>query len=345
MVKLHINSVSKAFNGKAVLDGFSLKLEPSEMCCLLGPSGCGKSTTLQTIAGFLKPDSGTVELNGRDVTGLSPQKRKVGLVFQSYALFPHLNVFENVAYGLKRQKLKKPLIRKKVEEMLHLVRLENHEHRYIHELSGGQQQRIALARSLVLDPDLLLLDEPLSNLDAKLRVHMRNEIMRIHKKLNLTTIYVTHDQEEAMSIADRIVVMNEGVIEQTGNPRDVYESPKSLFVADFIGQVNLIQCKVQNDRIELFGKTIKPSIECLSNKDIVCAVRPENIRLTTPDASNVNGVIQSSIYLGPLVHYSVSFDSDVPDLLVETAAPKARFSTDQTVGVQIEDKDIRFFPS
>ncbi|MDO4546911.1 MAG: ABC transporter ATP-binding protein [Clostridia bacterium] len=228
---------------KAV-DSISVTMEPGEFVTLLGPSGCGKTTTLRMIAGFESPDEGEIYLGEQAINNLTPNKRDTAMVFQSYALFPHMNVFDNVAYGLKLRKMSKEQIRQKVFDMLELVGLEGMENRYTNQLSGGQQQRVALARALVVEPGVLLFDEPLSNLDAKLRVYMRTEIRRIQQQFGITAIYVTHDQSEAMSISDKIIIMNKGVIAQIGNPREIYYHPNSEFVADFIGEANFIKGKV-----------------------------------------------------------------------------------------------------
>ncbi len=340
---LELNGLSKTFEEKTVLKDFSLNLKQGELCCLLGPSGCGKSTTLKIIAGFLKPDKGSVFLNGNDISFYTPQERNVGLVFQNYALFPHLNVFENIAYGLRRRKQKKGDINNKVAEMLNMVQMDGMGHRYIHELSGGQQQRVALARSLVTNPDLLLLDEPLSNLDAKLRIHMRNEIVRIQKNLNLTTVYVTHDQEEAMSIADRIVVMNHGSIEQNGRSQEIYEKPASLFVADFIGSVNLITLKTRDRTVDFFGNQIDLPGDVAGNKEVVCTIRPEVIELAKENTSSIQATIKSKSYLGSLVHYWIEPKDSHHELLVEVSGPKAFYANNDKVSVMIKPGDVRFF--
>ncbi len=222
---LEIRSPCKSYGGPPVLKDLSFTVLKGQLCCLLGPSGCGKTTVLKIIDGLLSPDRGSVWLGGREITDLPPGKRNLGMVFQNYALFPHLDAFENVAYGLRRRRVAKRELHSRVHEVLQMVRLSGYGQRRVHELSGGQQQRVALARALVIEPRLLLLDEPLSNLDARLRIDMRREIVRIQKILNLTAIYVTHDQEEAVSIADRIVVINQDAVEQAGTPRDIYERP------------------------------------------------------------------------------------------------------------------------
>ena len=236
MAFIELNGIDAGYEkGKPILKNFNLSVEQGELVSLLGPSGCGKTTTLRTIAGFIMAEQGAVTIGGKDYTNVPPNKRNIGLVFQNYALFPHLTVFDNVAYGLRRRKVEKPEIAKRVAEVLKLVSLKGFESRFPAQLSGGQRQRVALARSIVIQPELLLLDEPLSNLDAKLRDEMRAELSRLQHQLGITMIYVTHDQIEAMSLSSRIIVMNEGLIEQTGTPEQIYESPATPFVARFVG--------------------------------------------------------------------------------------------------------------
>ena len=242
MSYVELNDIDAGYvKGKPVLKEFNLRVEQGELLSLLGPSGCGKTTTLRTIAGFIMAEQGRVMINGRDYTRIPPHKRNIGLVFQNYALFPHLSVFDNVAYGLRRRKVDKGIIQTKVGAILDLVSLQGLGDRLPAQLSGGQRQRVALARSIVIEPDLLLLDEPLSNLDAKLRDEMRAELTRLQHQLGITMIYVTHDQIEALSLSSRIIIMNEGRIEQTGTPEDIYGSPATPFVARFMGFDNALQ--------------------------------------------------------------------------------------------------------
>jgi ABC-type Fe3+/spermidine/putrescine transport system ATPase subunit len=315
---------------------------------LLGPSGCGKTTTLKIIAGLVQPDAGAVLLNGTDITDTPVQRRNVGMVFQNYALFPHMDVYDNVAYGLRRRKLPKPEIRAKVSEALTLVQLSKYEERRIHELSGGQQQRVALARSLVIEPDLLLLDEPLSNLDAGLRTDMRGEIRRIQQTLNMTTIHVTHDQEEAMSIADKIVVMNCGVIEQIGSPREVYEEPATPFVAEFLGRVNLLKGQVTREGLLLLGKCYPlPSRQWASNTELVCFVRPERVTMKKEDPSLIPATVTDATYTGSIVYYDViaKAGEDSTELAVELPSPEAVYKPGEEVGIDLEIADMRLFRS
>ena len=347
MDDLKLETISKRFDDVEVLKAFSLEVRKGELCCLLGPSGCGKTTTLRIIAGFLEPDAGRVVLDGADLTQIAPQRRNVGLVFQNYALFPHLNVFDNVAYGLRRRKWPKAKILPKVIEVLQLVELPGYDARRIHELSGGQQQRIALARSLVTEPKLLLLDEPLSNLDARLRADMRDEIRRIQRTLTMTTVYVTHDQEEAMSLADRIVVMNQGVIEQTGAPREIYEQPATRFVADFIGRVNLLPGQIRRGSLHLLQQRFQLADAAWSDgAAVTCAIRPERLRLRPAAAGCIPAVIRDATYFGAIVRYRVMVrgHANAEHLLhVEVPSPQARYEPGQQVGLEVRVEDIRLF--
>ena len=242
---LRLSGLEKSIEGTQILRGISLDVQPGEFVTLLGPSGCGKTTTLRIIAGLLSPDAGTVSLDGRDITNLVPEKRDVNTVFQNYALFPHMNVEKNISYGLRVRGVKKPEWQRRVAEMLRLVQLEGYEKRMPSQLSGGQRQRVAIARAVVLNPKLLLLDEPLGALDLKLRQQMQQELKDIQKRLGIAFIYITHDQEEALNMSDRIAIMREGQFEQIGTPEEIYEHPQTRFAAGFIGQTNLIEMDVQ----------------------------------------------------------------------------------------------------
>lgn len=347
LVDLELQNISKRFGNLAAIDDLSLDVYKGELCCLLGPSGCGKTTTLKVIAGFLEPDAGKVRLAGQDITRTPPQRRNVGLVFQNYALFPHLNVYDNVAYGLRRRRWPEAKIKPQVAETLRLVRLSGYEQRRIHELSGGQQQRIALARSLIIEPRLLLLDEPLSNLDARLRADMRDEIRRIQRTLDITTVYVTHDQEEAMSIADRIVVMNHGVIEQIGSPREIYEQPATQFVADFIGRVNFLRGQIVGGKLLLLGKRFPISRKKWpEGTEVICAIRPERVRMEEEDCSLLCAAVQEVTYFGATVRYRValeSSDSAGVELNIEVPSPQAVYEPGEQVGLDLQLQDMHLF--
>ncbi|MCW6094425.1 ABC transporter ATP-binding protein [Clostridium sporogenes] len=278
---LKIKNLVKAFNNIKVVDNINLELEKGKLLCLLGPSGCGKTTTLKMIGGFLKQDKGSIIIENEDISKVSPEVRPVSTVFQSYALFPHMNVMENIIYGLKFKGYSKKEALKKGEEYLKIIGLSEFKNKKISQLSGGQQQRVALARSLILNPKVLLLDEPLSNLDAKLRVKMRKEIKEIQSKFNMTMIFVTHDQEEALSIADYLAVMNKGELIQVGTPEEIYNNPKNEFVASFIGNINRVNI---NNKIEL--------------------IRPEQITINK-SRGDKKGRIKYKQFLGSYVNYFV----------------------------------------
>lgn len=347
LIDLELQRITKAFEEQVVISNLSLLVHKGELCCLLGPSGCGKSTTLKIIAGLVKPDSGSILLAEKDITNLPAQKRNVSILFQNYALFPHLDVFNNIAYGLRRRKVSADVIKLKVSEILHLVELDGYEQRRIHELSGGQQQRVALARSLVIEPDLLLLDEPLSNLDARLRENMRREIRKIQQTLDITTIFVTHDQEEAMSISDRIGVMNEGMIEQIGSPREIYDHPKNAFVAEFIGKANFIPGVVFRGSLILLGRSYPLDLDAnLEGKSLIGSIRPELIRMGERTGEGISAEVVDLVFNGSIANYYVRVAADDEPsntLLVEVASPKARFNIGDKIRLNFDPEDIRYF--
>ncbi|MBK1872288.1 spermidine/putrescine ABC transporter ATP-binding protein PotA [Marinobacter sp. 1-3A] len=304
---LSLSGISKQFDGKTVLDELSLTIDDGEFITLLGPSGCGKTTLLRMMAGFEHPDEGTVTLSGVDITQTSPEHRPLNTVFQNYALFPHMSVFDNVAYGLKMEKRPKAEIAERVEEALAMVQLEDFARRKPHQLSGGQQQRVAIARAVVKRPKMLLLDEPLSALDYKLRRTMQVELKRLQRELGITFVFVTHDQEEALSMSDRIVVLKDGYIQQLGTPREVYERPANVFTARFVGQTNFFPgrvTKIEGERIsvDVFGLNrdlSKPSFRVAMNQSLHVLLRPEDIRVLAPDdTEGVAGKIVERNYKG-----------------------------------------------
>ncbi|HEX5808702.1 MAG TPA: ABC transporter ATP-binding protein [Anaerolineales bacterium] len=315
---LTLENISKVFTSRGnvgevvAVQDVNLEIQEGELVTLLGPSGCGKTTTLRMIAGFEFPTSGRIVLDGVEINSLPPHKRDMSMVFQSYALFPHLTVFENVAYGLNVQRLSKKTIAERVGRVLDLVHLEGYGDRAPGQLSGGQQQRVALARALVMEPKVLLMDEPLSNLDAKLREEMRTEIRRIQKELNITSVYVTHDQIEAMTLSDRIVVMNEGVIEQLGSPMEIYRFPNSRFVANFIGRANFVDGVVlAQSNSTLTVRSLGDSItlsnikrEFREGEPVTLIVRPEMIKIKKTGGL-YQGVIRQAVYLGDMIEYAV----------------------------------------
>jgi len=311
MSYLRLENVVKTFNKTEVVKKLSLEIEKGELMSFLGPSGCGKTTTLNMIAGFLEVDGGKIEVDGKPVHLLPPNKREMGMVFQNYALFPHMTVFDNVAYGLKLRKVAKSEINTRVLEALEMVRLAGYEKRYPKELSGGQQQRVSLARALVIKPKVLLLDEPLSNLDAKLRQEMREEIVDIQKKVGITTIFVTHDQEEALAISDRIAVMYEGRIEQVDEPAAIYNHPETDFVSQFIGEVNRVQGKVletyddQKSKLHFFGNEQIVPVRYTRNSEVDFFIRPEKIQLSLANSDNAGfeTKVERKMFLGAKTRY------------------------------------------
>ena len=315
MAFLTLTSVRKSFpgGGAAAVEDFNLDVARGEFVSFLGPSGCGKTTTLRMIAGFERPTSGTITVGDKDITNRPPNQRNVGMVFQSYALFPNMTVADNIGFGLKVRKRPKAEIDKRVTELLGLIHLEDRGQRYPWQLSGGQQQRIALARALAIEPQVLLLDEPLSALDAKIRIVLRKEIRAIQRQLGITTVYVTHDQEEALSLSDRVVVMSDGRIEQIGTPSEIYNFPATAFVASFVGTLNLVSARVidaSTGRLSLDGQEIRASkvtTDRSADGKVTLALRPEGISLGEGDAGSnrLHGAVEDINFLGSIVRIRV----------------------------------------
>ncbi len=315
---IELKNVFKTFkDGFSAVSDFSLTVKRGEFVTFLGPSGCGKTTTLRMIAGFDLPSSGEILLNGKSITDLPPHKRPINTVFQRYALFPHMNVFDNIAFGLKQKKTDKNLIEKKVKKVLDLVDLEGFENRSISTLSGGQQQRVAIARALVNEPEILLLDEPLGALDLKMRKEMQLELKAMHDELGITFIYVTHDQEEALTMSDKIVVMSEGKIQQIGTPEDIYNEPKNAFVADFIGDSNIFN-GIMTDKLR--ARFCGGTFDCVDDIEvgthITAVVRPEDVIITTPADGTITGKITSIIFKG--IHYEITVESGKNEIVIQT---------------------------
>ena len=351
-----LKNITKIFGSKreekvVAVDDFSININQGEMVTLLGPSGCGKTTTLRMIAGFETPTKGTIYFEGKDVSRVPPNKRDTAMVFQSYGLFPHMTVKENISYGLRFTDMNKNEVNQKTKEIMELVGLPGFEDRNPGELSGGQQQRVALARSLIIEPKVLLFDEPLSNLDAKLRENMRNEIRKLQKKLSITSIYVTHDQIEAMSLSDRIVVMNKGKIEQIGDPEKIYYRPCNAFVADFIGKVNFIPGKILEINkgkmdIQIEGSVIKDIeindyIKDQKEGKITIVLRPESINICEADQGRMKAEVIRKEYLGSYIEY-VLRSKNGTEITVNQFNPlnKREFGIEEKVTIDFEAKDL-----
>ncbi len=315
---INLENISKSFDGNLVLDDLNLYIRENEFLTLLGPSGCGKTTTLRLIGGFETPDKGRVLFDDKDITALPPNQRQVNTVFQKYALFPHMNIAENIAFGLKIKKKSKKYINDKIKYALKLVNLDGFENRGVESLSGGQQQRVAIARAIVNEPKVLLLDAPLGALDLKLRQDMQYELIRLKNELGITFVYVTHDQEEALTMSDTIVVMNQGYIQQIGTPEDIYNEPTNAFVADFIGESNIIDGLMLEDRlVEILGVKF-PCVDVGFGKrrpvDVV--IRPEDVELVAPEHGTIEGDVTSLIFKG--VHWEIDVMANGYEWLVHT---------------------------
>lgn len=334
---IEIKGVSKVYGNNTVLDNLSLNIRKNEFLTLLGPSGCGKTTTLKIIAGFETADSGKVIFDGTDISNIPPYKRQLNTVFQKYALFPHMNIYENIAFGLKIKKLPKEEIDKKVHEMLKMVALEGFEKRSVESLSGGQQQRVAIARALVNEPQVLLLDEPLGALDLKLRKEMQLELKKIQKRLGITFIFVTHDQEEALTMSDTIVVMNKGVIQQMGTPEDIYNEPANAFVADFIGESNILDGIIIEDYKVKFSNTIFTCVDGGFNKNenIDVVIRPEDIEITSSEKGMLIGKVNSVTFKG--VHYEIEVETENTKWIIHNIKSA---NVGDTVGLIIDPEAI-----
>lgn len=324
-VKVEARNIELSYGATKVLRDISLTVEPGEFFALLGPSGSGKSTLLRLIAGFNRHQAGTLHIGGRDVTGVPPWKRNVGMVFQNYALWPHMTVMRNVAFGLEERRLPHAEVRRRSEAALELVGLSGYGERRPSQLSGGQQQRVALARTLAVEPQVLLLDEPLSNLDARLRVQMRRELRRLHQRLGITTIFVTHDQEEAMTICDRIAVMDRGVVQQVGTPIELFDHPANRFVAQFVGSVNLFEGEVRDGRFvsPVLGEVKMPSAQARGAAATHLAFRPHAVRFGEGGAGDdlrLEGRVTGAEFLGEFVRYEIL----VNDAVVTADQPHRR---------------------
>ncbi|MCG1028102.1 ABC transporter ATP-binding protein [Virgibacillus halodenitrificans] len=361
MSTVNLSEITKQFGNVTAVKGLDLVIKEGEFFTFLGPSGCGKTTTLRMIAGFYFPTKGKVKFNERDMTSVSPEKRNTGMVFQNYALFPHMTVFENVAFGLKVRKINKTEVKRRVEDVLKKVRLEQFIDRQVSQLSGGQQQRVALARALVIEPDILLLDEPLSNLDARLRDEMRTEILRLQREYGITTIYVTHDQVEALTMSDRIAVFNLGECQQVGTPTEIYNKPVNDFVAEFIGETNLLPVEREKQEGEVFtfsSKDLEQTVHVAHTElniadyndtdDLYMSIRPEAVEISeTPvEKENVfSGTVQLVQFTGESVHTFVKINESVT---IKTTAlnrgPSTYFKEGTQVYAYLPENHIRIIP-
>ncbi len=333
-----LEHISKSYDGTMVLDDLNLYIRENEFLTLLGPSGCGKTTTLRLIGGFETPDSGQVIFDGKDITALAPNQRQLNTVFQKYALFPHMSIAENIAFGLKIKKKSKQYIDDKIKYALKLVNLDGYEKRSVDSLSGGQQQRIAIARAIVNEPKVLLLDEPLGALDLKLRQDMQYELIRLKNELGITFIYVTHDQEEALTMSDTIVVMNQGYIQQIGTPEDIYNEPTNAFVADFIGDSNLIDGTMLEDKlVEILGTRFPCVDEGFGhNRPVDVVIRPEDVELVAPEQGLLSGDVTSLIFKG--VHWEIEVMAGGFEWLVHTTQ---MHPVGSRVGIKVDPFNIQ----
>ncbi|MGL4664859.1 MAG: spermidine/putrescine ABC transporter ATP-binding protein [Clostridium butyricum] len=334
---IELKNISKTYGDNTVLNNLSLNIKKNEFLTLLGPSGCGKTTTLKIIAGFESADSGELMFKNEDISSLPPYKRQVNTVFQKYALFPHMNIFDNIAFGLKLKKLPKDQIEAEVKKMLHLVALDGFEKRKVESLSGGQQQRVAIARALVNKPEILLLDEPLGALDLKLRKEMQIELKKIQKEVGITFVFVTHDQEEALTMSDTIIVMNKGIIQQMGTPEDIYNEPANAFVADFIGESNLLNgLMIKDFEVEFCNK----KFECVDkgfeiNEPVDIVIRPEDIKMVNAENGMLKGHVTSVVFKG--VHYEMTVVSDDYEFILHNTKSA---DVGSTIGLDIYPEEI-----
>ena len=344
MESILAEKVVKSYGSTRALNGVSLEIAPGELFFLLGASGCGKSTLLRCIAGLETPNSGSIHFGVRDVTAMPPHKREAAMVFQSYALWPHLTVAKNISFGLEERKVPKEEIHRRVEEALAMVKLDGYGDRSIDAMSGGQQQRVALARALVVRPKCLLLDEPLSNLDAQLRIEMRREIRRIVKEFGLTAVYVTHDQEEALAMADRMAILANGVIEQLGAPEDVYRNPRTSYVAAFIGETNIIEATLRSASpvicdaagLELHGRITDPSWTPAAGDSVKISICPECLRIH--DGGAIHGTVTEKIYLGQCIQYWV--DAACGKLQVVELNPQKLYAPGDSLQLAVDPCDL-----
>lgn len=350
-VNIKIKNAIKRYGTNTVISDISLDIKEGEFFTLLGPSGCGKTTLLRMIAGFNTIEGGDFFFNDKRINAIDPSKRNIGMVFQNYAIFPHLTVKQNVAFGLKNRKYSKEDIDRETLKFLELMQIEQYKDRMPDKLSGGQQQRVALARSLVIQPDVLLMDEPLSNLDAKLRVEMRSVIKEIQNRVGITTVYVTHDQEEAMAVSDRIAVMKDGVIQHLGTPKDIYQRPTNLFVSTFIGRTNLIEAKLVCENNKTFVEfssgyrvEMKNVLETeKQSRNVTVSVRPEEFTISTETKTGIKAVVDSSIFLGLNTHYFVHLSTGEKVEIIQESKIDSIIPVSSEIYLTVKEEKINLF--
>ena len=345
MSKILIKNAVKKYGDNTVIPDLSAEIEDGELFTLLGPSGCGKTTLLRMIAGFNSIEGGDIYFNDTRINDMDPSKRNIGMVFQNYAIFPNLSVRNNVAFGLKNRKIEKEKIKTETDKYLNLMQIMEYAERMPSQLSGGQQQRIALARALVITPDVLLMDEPLSNLDAKLRMEMRTVIRHTEKSVGITTVYVTHDQEEAMAISDRIAVMKDGVIQHIGKPKDIYQRPKNVFVATFIGRTNMVHAKIEGGEL-VFADGYREHIDALSkaeDQEVLCSIRPEEFVIGKEGGEGIKGTVKEFVYLGLNTHYYIDTDAGETVEIIEESSLEEELKEGQSVVLKVKKEKINVF--
>ena len=345
MSKILIKNAVKKYGDNTVIPDLSAEIEDGELFSLLGPSGCGKTTLLRMIAGFNSIEGGDIYFNDTRINDMDPSKRNIGMVFQNYAIFPNLSVRNNVAFGLKNRKIEKEKIKTETDKYLNLMQIMEYAERMPSQLSGGQQQRIALARALVITPDVLLMDEPLSNLDAKLRMEMRTVIRHTQKSVGITTVYVTHDQEEAMAISDRIAVMKDGVIQHIGKPKDIYQRPKNVFVATFIGRTNMVHAKIEGGEL-VFADGYREHIDALSkaeDQEVLCSIRPEEFVIGKEGGEGIKGTVKEFVYLGLNTHYYIDTDAGETVEIIEESSLEEELKEGQSVVLKVKKEKINVF--
>ncbi len=345
MSKISIKNAIKKYGDNTVISDLNVEIKDGELFTLLGASGCGKTTLLRMIAGFNSIEGGDFYFNETRINDMEPSKRNIGMVFQNYAIFPHLTVRENIAFGLKNRKYDKKKIQEETDKIMKAMQIESYGDRMPEKLSGGQQQRVALARALVIKPDVLLMDEPLSNLDAKLRVEMRQVIRDIQREVGITTVYVTHDQEEAMAISDTIAVMKDGVIQHLGSPRDIYQRPKNTFVASFIGHSNFLEADLVDGEVKLTDYySIKLDLpRQVENGSVIASVRPEEFIIGTTEEPGIRGVVKNSMYLGLNTYYTIVLEDGTTVETIQESTVYERFAPDTAVSLAIKAEKFNLF--